>query len=208
MGITKIILVRHGQTAWNLNGHYKGQSDVPLTERGKKQAELLRDHFPVAQVAAIYSSDLCRARVTAETIAEHFDLPVQQEPAFRELAFGDWESLTYQQIVEGWPEGMANFLEHPDIMRIPHGETFAEVQQRGMKRLRELSAKHAGGTFVVVCHGAILRTILCAVLGMPLANVWRIRQFNTAVDILTLDKDNFPQLELLNSTEHLPADMK
>jgi len=205
--MTKLILVRHGQTEWNSSGRYQGQSDVPLSERGKQQAALLRDHFPVTQVDAIYSSDLCRARVTAETIAARFGLPVHLEPAFREISFGDWEGLTYEQIVGGWPEGMANFQKHPDIMQIPHGETFAEVQQRGMARLRELLTQHAGGTFVVTCHGAILRTILCTFLGMPLANVWRLRQFNTAVDIVTIGDDGFPMVELLNSTAHLPADM-
>ncbi len=205
--MTKLILVRHGQTEWNSSGKYQGQSDVPLSERGLAQAELLREHFPVDAVDAIYSSDLCRARVTAETIAARFGLTVQLEPAFRELSFGDWEGLTYEQIVSGWPEGMANFLQHPDIMQIPHGETFAAVQQRATQRLQELLTAHAGDTFVVVCHGAVLRTILCHLLGIPLANVWRLRQFNTAVDIVDFNEDNFPMVSVINSTSHLPVDM-
>ncbi|WP_026760344.1 MULTISPECIES: alpha-ribazole phosphatase [Selenomonas] len=201
--MTKVIFIRHGQTEWNVTGRYQGQSDVKLTEEGKKQAEKLADNFPVAKVDAIYASDLCRAMVTAETIAKKFGLKVQAEPAFRELSFGDWEGLTYQQIVDRWEEAMANFLQHPDILEIPGGESFPAVQQRAMKRLNELIEKHDGQTIVVVAHGAVLRTMLTAALHMPLQYLWSIRQFNTAVNIVRYDSDANPTVELLNSTAHL-----
>ena len=201
--MTKVIFIRHGQTEWNVTGRYQGQSDVKLTEEGKKQAEKLADNFPVAKVDAIYASDLCRAMVTAETIAAKFGLKVQAEPAFRELSFGDWEGLTYQQIVDKWEEAMANFLQHPDVLEIPGGESFPAVQQRAMKRLNELIEKHDGQTIVVVAHGAVLRTMLTAALHMPLQYLWSIRQFNTAVNIVRYDSDANPTVELLNSTAHL-----
>ncbi len=201
--MTKVIFIRHGQTEWNVTGRYQGQSDVKLTEEGKRQAVKLAGHFPVAEVAAIYASDLCRAMVTAETIAERFGLKVQPEPAFRELSFGEWEGLTYQQIVENWEDAMANFIQHPDIMEIPGGEGFPEVQLRAMQRLNELIQQHEGQTIVVVAHGAVLRTMLTAALHMPLQYLWSIRQFNTAVNIVRYDADANPTVELLNSTAHL-----
>ena len=201
--MTKVIFIRHGQTEWNVTGRYQGQSDVKLTEEGKKQAEKLADNFPVAKVDAIYASDLCRAMVTAETIAAKFGLKVQAEPAFRELSFGDWEGLTYQQIVDKWEDAMANFLQQPDVLEIPGGESFPAVQQRAMKRLNELIEKHDGQTIVVVAHGAVLRTMLTAALHMPLQYLWSIRQFNTAVNIVRYDADANPTVELLNSTAHL-----
>jgi len=206
--LTKVIFIRHGQTEWNVTGRYQGQSDVKLTEEGKKQAEKLADNFPVAKVDAIYASDLCRAMVTAETIAKKFGLKVQAEPAFRELSFGDWEGLTYQQIVDKWEEAMANFLQHPDILEIPGGESFPAVQQRAMKRLNELIEKHDGQTIVVVAHGAVLRTMLTAALHMPLQYLWSIRQFNTAVNIVRYDSDANPTVELLNSTAHLGSSVQ
>jgi alpha-ribazole phosphatase len=206
--LTKVIFIRHGQTEWNVTGRYQGQSDVKLTEEGKKQAEKLADNFPVAKVDAIYASDLCRAMVTAETIANKFGLKVQAEPAFRELSFGDWEGLTYQQIVDKWEEAMANFLQHPDILEIPGGESFPAVQQRAMKRLNELIEKHDGQTIVVVAHGAVLRTMLTAALHMPLQYLWSIRQFNTAVNIVRYDSDANPTVELLNSTAHLGSSVQ
>lgn len=167
------------------------------------QARKLAANFPVQDVAAIYASDLNRAMVTAETIAEQFGLPVQAEPAFRELSFGEWEGLTYQQIVGKWEDAMANFLQHPDILEIPGGENFPAVQKRATERLNELIRKHDGQTIVVVAHGAVLRTILTAALHMPLQYLWSIRQFNTAVNIVRYDAGANPTVELLNSTAHL-----
>ena len=201
--MTKVIFIRHGQTEWNVTGRYQGQSDVQLSEEGLQQAVKLAENFPVERVDAIYASDLQRAMVTAETIAKQFGLSVQAEPAFRELSFGDWEGLTYQQIVDKWEDAMANFLQHPDVLEIPGGESFPAVQQRAMKRLNELIEKHDGQTIVVVAHGAVLRTLLAAALHMPLQYLWSIRQFNTAVNIVRYDADANPTVELLNSTAHL-----
>ncbi len=206
--MTKVIFIRHGQTEWNVTGRYQGQSDVKLTEEGRAQAAKLAENFPVDQIDAIYASDLCRAMVTAETIAERFGLEVQAEPAFRELSFGDWEGLTYQQIVAKWEDAMANFMQHPDILEIPGGESFPAVQQRAMARLRELITKHEGETIVVVAHGAVLRTMLTAALHMPLQYLWSIRQFNTAVNIVRYDEGANPTVELLNSTAHLGREIQ
>ena len=206
--MTKVIFIRHGQTEWNVSGRYQGQSDVKLTAEGRAQAVKLAENFPVDQIDAIYASDLCRAMVTAETIAQRFGLEVQAEPAFRELSFGDWEGLTYQQIVAKWEDAMANFMQHPDILEIPGGESFPAVQQRAMARLRELIAKHEGQTIVVVAHGAVLRTMLTAALHMPLQYLWSIRQFNTAVNIVRYDEGANPTVELLNSTAHLGREIQ
>ena len=201
--MVKVVFVRHGQTEWNVSGRYQGQSDVALSAAGIEQAEKLAANFPVEHIDAIYASDLIRARVTAETVAKRFGLGVNLEPAFRELSFGDWEGLTYEQIVASWPDAMENFLAHPDILDIPHGESFPEVQQRAMSRLQELIQKHEGQTIMVAAHGAVLRTMLTAALHMPLQYLLIIRQFNTAVNIVRYDAEGNPTVELLNSTAHL-----
>ena len=201
--MTKVIFIRHGQTEWNVDGRYQGQSDVQLTAAGKDQAAKLAENFPVSKIDAIYASDLKRAMVTAETVAAGFGLSVQPEPAFREISFGKWEGLTYQQIVAEWPEAMDDFLQHPDILEIPNGETFPAVQQRALAKLEELIARHEGQTIAIVAHGAVLRTILTAALHMPLQYLWSIRQFNTAVNIVRYDAGANPTVELLNSTAHL-----
>ncbi len=202
--MTRLVLIRHGQTAWNKSGKYQGQSDVALSEEGLEQARCLAEHFPVEKLDAVYASDLSRAMVTAETVAQKFGLEVRPEPAFRELSFGKWEGLTYAEIVAGWPEAMANFLTHPDIMEIPQGESFSQVQQRAMARLKEIVAEHEphDHTVGIFAHGAVLRTILTGIMQMPLSQVWTLSQYNTAVNIVRFDEGR-PTVELLNSTAHL-----
>ena len=202
--MTRLVLIRHGQTAWNKSGKYQGQSDVALSEEGLEQARCLAEHFPVEKLDAVYASDLSRAMVTAETVAQKFGLEVRPEPAFRELSFGKWEGLTYAEIVAGWPEAMANFLTHPDIMEIPQGESFPQVQQRAMTRLKEIVAEHEPHDHIVgiFAHGAVLRTILTGIMQMPLSQVWTLSQYNTAVNIVRFDEGR-PTVELLNSTAHL-----
>ena len=202
--MTRVVFIRHGQTEWNKTGRYQGQSDVALSGEGIEQAKCLAEYFPVDRLDAVYASDLSRAMTTARIVADRFGLAVQQEKAFREISFGDWEGLTYQEIVSGWPEAMANFLTHPDVMEIPNGETFAQVQKRAMKRLREIVAEHESQNHVVgiFAHGAVLRTMLTALMQMPLSNVWTLSQYNTAVNIVRFDEAR-PTVELLNSTAHL-----
>ena len=200
--MTKFIFVRHGETEWNKAGRFQGQSDVSLSEKGFKQAEILAAHFPVDKVDAIYSSDLIRARNTAEAIARTFKIEVQTKKELRELHFGDWEGLTYDEIVGGWPDALANFLRHPDILEVPNGETFSQVQDRAMAAIMEIAKHHEGETVVVTAHGGILRTVLTTVMHIPLRYLWSIRQFNTAVSIACYDEAGWI-IELVNSTAHL-----
>lgn len=201
-GMTKIVLVRHGQTEWNISGRYQGQTDVPLSAEGVEQARRLAEDFPVGHLDAIYSSDLDRARVTAECLAKHFELPVRLEASFRELNFGAWEGLSYEEIISRWPDALENFLRHPDRLHIPEGESFLALQERAMAKVHEIVAAHPGKTVAVVAHGGILRTILCNALHMPLEYLWSIRQFNTAVSIVCYE-DGWSSVELMNSTAHL-----
>ena len=200
--MTKIFLIRHGQTEWNLAGKYQGQSNVQLSARGVEQARMLAAAFPARQLDAIYASDLSRAMTTARMIAERFRLPVQPEKAFREMNFGDWEGLTYAEIAAKWPDIANDFFRRPDRLLVPHGETFAILQERAVARVEELCAAHAGQTIAVFAHGAVLRTILAAALHMPLRYIWHIRQDNTAVNIVRYDEDG-ALIDLLNSTAHL-----
>ena len=200
--LTKIILIRHGQTDWNIAGRYQGQADIALSDVGIKQAEILAQNFPVKKIDAIYSSDLKRAHFTANKIGEKFDVNVKTVKAFREICFGDWEGLTYEQITKKWPIALNNFFQAPDILEIPNGETFVEVQKRAMAALHEIIDQHNDSTVVIVSHGAILRTVIAGVLHTPLKYLWSFRQENTAVNIFTYNEGYF-MVDLLNSTAHL-----
>ena len=202
----RLILVRHGQTEWNAGGRYQGQSNVALSDTGRKQARFLAERFPVRQLDAIYTSDLDRAKETAECVGKRLGLTVCQEIAFRELSFGDWEGLTYQEISSRWPEEAEKLFTAPDELVIPHGETFQDLQKRALDKIYSLYEKHIDQTVAVFAHGAINKTILAGLMHIPLHYLWSLRQDNTAVNILRLD-DGYVTVELINSTSHLGEDM-
>ena len=202
----RLILVRHGQTEWNAGGRYQGQSNVALSDTGRKQARFLAERFPVRQLDAIYTSDLDRAKETAECVGKRLGLTVYQEKAFRELSFGDWEGLTYQEISSRWPEEAEKLFTAPDELVIPHGETFRDLQKRALDKIYSLYERHIDQTVAVFAHGAINKTILAGLMHIPLHYLWSLRQDNTAVNILRLD-DGYVMVELINSTSHLGEGM-
>ena len=204
---TKLVLVRHGQTEWNVAGRYQGQSDVRLSAEGIEQAKSLAEHFPEDNIKAIYSSSLSRAAETARSIAAVYHLPVCLEDDLQELDFGSWEGMTYAQISKLWPQEIAAFFSRPDMLDIPQGESFSALQERAINKIKEIILNHENDTVVIVAHGAILRTILAFALHMPLRYLWSLRQFNTAVNILSFNQGNFI-VELLNSTAHLHSSTK
>lgn len=200
--MTRIYLIRHGETEWNKEGRLQGTSNVLPSPEGIRQAKLLAEHTPFRTVDAIYSSDLSRAVKTAEILAEKFNLPVIEERGFRETDFGDWEGRLFSDLLDEEPDGFEQFFTKPDKVHPPNGETFLESQARVMTALEEIVADNDDKSIIVVAHGSVIRLILCAALSMPLRKMWAIGQFNTAVNILRVD-DGVATVELVNSTAHL-----
>jgi len=200
--MAQIILVRHGQTLWNKDLRYQGHSDVALSDDGLRQAEFVAERLSKEKLAAIYSSDLSRASITAERIAQHHSLPVVIRPELREVLFGQWEGLNYNAIKEGWSSEIDEFFVHPTRVTIPGGETFHEVQERTSRVIDEIVKTYPDKTVAVVSHGAAIRTILCTALDISLDRIWAFRQDNTAVNIIDyLGAHNV--VRLVNDIHHL-----
>ena len=200
--MTRIYLIRHGETEWNRTGRWQGTSDVLLSPAGIRQAQLWAEHAPFTDVDAIYSSDLSRAIKTAEILADRFSLPVIEERGFRETNFGDWEGGTLSELLAAFPDDFGKFFVEPDQVKPPNGEIFSECQARAMTALEQIVAVNADKKIVIVSHGLVIRLILCAVLSMPIRKVWAISQSNTAVNIIRVDDGN-ATVELVNGTSHL-----
>lgn len=200
--MTKIILIRHGETIWNKLGKYYGWTDVDLSAKGILQAKLLADNFPVPKVDAVYASDLQRAYNTAEYIGSKFHCKVQINKNLREMNFGRWEGLIYQEVLDQWPAEVEKFIEHPDKVEIPDGETFAQVQQRVMNSMHNIVDANNNKTVVVVVHGVVIAVTLAAVLGVDLQYLGIFQQSNTGINILSYDKEKW-QVQLINGTAHL-----
>ncbi|WP_346354290.1 alpha-ribazole phosphatase [Azotosporobacter soli] len=200
--MTRVFLIRHGETEWNKNMKYQGQTDVPLSDAGRKQAEKLASRLSKVDFAAVYSSDLIRAYETATVLAAPHELPVTVCPGLKEINFGEWEGLTYDNISGQWSGEMQRLFSRPNEVEIPSGESFYQVQQRVVASLEELVKAHENETILVVSHGAAIRTAICAALEIPLNNLWSIRQDNTALNIFEYHAERIV-IGCLNDSNHL-----
>lgn len=201
--MTRVILVRHGQTLWNALGKYQGHTDVPLNEVGIEQARKVAKRLAGENISAVYASDLSRAKDTAKIIAQKHGLEVETDKKLREMNFGLWEGKTYTQIQEEYPQLVKVWISDPQLLQIPQGETFSQVQLRAIRALKEIIRRHnINETIVVVAHGLTIISIICAVLEIDLKNMWKIKQGNTGISIIEF-YDNNGILTLFNDTHHL-----
>ncbi len=171
---TRLYLTRHGEVV--NHGVYNGQTDVDITELGVRQMERLRDLLLAKPLAAIYSSDLLRTRKGAEIIGTPHSLKPESLIEFREVNFGRWQGLTYQEVMERYPTDIPQWMQDLEAFRIPQGESLADVRQRAIPRLAELIERHRGQEILLVAHGALNRLILAEALHLPLAHLLRIEQ--------------------------------
>lgn len=151
--MTTLLLVRHGETDWNADGRLQGHTDRPLSDYGRRQAWQLAEELEGEQLDAIYSSDLARARETAEIVGERLGLPVELDPDLREKDWGNWEGLTS--------------VERDRIEFV--GESTEAHQARMLRALRRISERHRGeGPVLVVTHGGSMRRVQTAAMGLAL----------------------------------------
>ena len=160
MEVTRIIAVRHGETAWNVDARIQGQLDIALNDRGHWQARQVGRALADEPVAAVYASDLQRAWHTAERIAEAASAALHPEPDLRERRFGLFEGRTFQEIEQAWPEQAQHWRK-----RVPHwvppegGESLQVVRERVGNAVHRIAARHPGELIVLVAHGGVLDAI-------------------------------------------------
>ena len=203
--MTRIFLIRHGETEWNALGRLQGTSNVQLSAVGIHQAKLLAAHAPFHAADAIYSSDLIRARSTAEILAQRFNLKVRVMLELREANFGDREGHSVKELAEDLNSGFETFFTAPEICQPPHGENSFDCQNRIVGAIKKIVAENKSSEdkrIIVVSHGAAIRLFLCWVLGMPIRKMWALSQFNMALNVLRVDDGAFT-VEMMNSTLHL-----
>lgn len=172
--MTQFCLIRHGQTDWNLEGRYQGQSDVPLNETGRAQARALAAKLAGQPFSAIYASDLSRARETAEIVAAALNLPVRLEARLREIHQGQWEGQLVDDIKARYADIWQQRAIDPAGIRSPQGETVGEVAARVSAALEEISRAHPLGSVLVVSHGLSLATVLCKARGIPVGQAYTV----------------------------------
>ncbi len=154
--MTKFILLRHGQTDWNLQRRYQGQSDIALNETGEAQSQLAGTQLRNMPLDVIYSSDLIRARDTAMAVKQyHPNTPIHFDQRIRERSFGDFEGKSYEKDLMN-PGLAGDMHRNPVTFRFPGGESLMDVSVRAQEFLTEMLEKHPDETVLIVSHGSFL----------------------------------------------------
>jgi probable phosphoglycerate mutase len=200
--MTRIYLVRHGQTAWNKEEIFRGRTNVPLDETGLRQAELVGRYFKGMEIHGIYSSPLARARETAEKIAQLHNLKVQPLQGIIDMSFGNWEGQSHRDIQKNDKETYHQWVETPHLVRLPGGESLDDVRMRAMAALDEVIQKHPGKTLVLVTHRVVNKVLISGILGLDSSHFWQIAQDTTAINLIQ-HRDGKYVLLLMNETCHL-----
>jgi alpha-ribazole phosphatase len=165
--VTTLILVRHGETDWNRDGRWQGHADAPLNERGREQARMLADELGDEDVAAVYSSDLSRARETAEIIAERLGGPrVKADDRLREVNVGGWSGLTTAEIHARFPDEVDRWRAGDRAHTFDGGESYAVMGERVVAALEDIATRHPDEQVLVVLHGGPIRALLAHAAGI------------------------------------------
>ena len=202
--MVKVILVRHGETDWNLSRRIQGGgSDTQLNQKGRQQAESLALRLKQEKIQAIYSSPLQRAQDTARAIARYYQLPVEIEPSLKEIEVGALEGMSIAGVGK-LSELLVRHKQGDELPRLPGGESVAEVQQRVWGAIQRLVDRHNDGVLVIVGHYFSVLTAICSVLNLPLAQIDKLRLNSGSLSIITFDGQT-PRLVLFNDTCHLAS---
>lgn len=153
---TRLVVIRHGETAWNRATRIQGHTDIPLSPLGLAQADRLAAALTDEPLAAIYSSDLSRARQTAEALARVQGLSIHFDAALRERAFGRFEGLSWAEIDQGYPEDAARWRKREPDFAVGGGESLAVFSARCLAAARRAAAAHPGQSIALVAHGGVL----------------------------------------------------
>ncbi len=200
--MTEILLIRHGETGWNVSETFRGRADVELNETGLRQAELLGKYLSAGKIDVIYSSPLKRAVKTAGAIAKYQKIQVNTAENLIDFDYGEWQGLTVAE-VKKWDDVLyQDWLDTPEQMRIPGGETLEDVLNRAMPFVVGSVMRCREGTIALVAHRVVHKVIICALLGLDNAHFWDIRMDTAAITRFNYD-GNHAVLTSHNDTSFL-----
>lgn len=201
--VTRVCFIRHGETDWNSELRLQGQIDLALNASGESQAAALGPWFLGKAAAAIYSSDLLRARQTAQPIADALRLPIVTLTALRERNFGRCEGLTMTEIADRYADdAQAIESNDPDYILPGNGESRRQLNARILRCVDELTRAHRGQTIIVVTHGGVLDVIYRRAKNLPVDSPRNYPIPNTGLNWLAIGDEQW-LIELWGSTQHL-----
>jgi len=170
--MTHLILIRHGETDWNIQGRWQGQEDVPLNRRGRQQVQQAAKTMANKNINAIYASDLTRAVDTAKPLARITRLRIRLDSRLREIHQGEWQGLLISEIQSRYADLFQKRINNPMEVAPPGGETVHQVWERVRQALNEIVKKHPSETVAIVSHGFVLALARVHFEHRPLEDVW------------------------------------
>lgn len=200
--IPGIILVRHGQTAWNREERFRGRSDIPLDEIGLRQAEATAARLAFSGACAVFSSPLKRTMMTAQPIAAALGLSVEPWPELIDIDYGAWQGLSTAEAQANDPLLYQRWLETPHLAAFPSGERLQDVRDRIVRVIASVLARYPDRTVILVSHVVVCRVFICTVLGLELSHFWQIGQEPCAVNTIGV-REGMLVLNSMNDTCHL-----
>jgi probable phosphoglycerate mutase len=202
MGV-KLFLIRHGQTTGNLEGRYQGSMDTDLTPEGIKQAKLARNYLKNVLISGIYSSPMKRTMQTAKIISEGTNLEINILEGLKELNFGKWEGLKFEEINEKYRNDYQKWLSDPYNCPPTDGESFVELIKRSQLEIKKIASSVPDNSNVaVITHGGVILALLVDWLKIP-PQCWRsLIQRQGAINVVVMDGE-FPYISSINYTGHI-----
>jgi 2,3-bisphosphoglycerate-dependent phosphoglycerate mutase len=174
--LTRVVAVRHGETAWNVQTRIQGQLDIGLNAIGRRQAERLGLALADENLGAVYASDLQRTLDTARAVAEQAGVPVHTDAALRERGFGTFEGLTWAEVEQQHPDASRRWRERDASFGPPGGETLAVFYERAVSALTTIAARHRGEHIAIVTHGGVLDALYRAAsrIALDAPRTWQL----------------------------------
>ncbi|HEX9884359.1 MAG TPA: histidine phosphatase family protein [Desulfobaccales bacterium] len=200
--MTRIILVRHGQTPWNKDKIFRGSRDIPLNDTGREEARLAGEWLKGETIHAAYCSPLSRARDTGEAISRHHGLQVADLPGLTDLKYGDWEGLPLTEVKVKYADLYRRWETAPHTVRFPNGETLNEVKARALAAVAAVVQRHPEQTVLLAAHRAVNKVLIAAFIGLDNSHFWRLGQDTTAINSFN-EVNGTWHIMLLNDTCHL-----
>lgn len=202
--MTRVYFVRHGQSESNLITQFAGSLDMPLTEKGRQQAEASARFLRAVPFTAVYASDLCRAYDTGLAVAQMQEIPITGDTRLREIFAGEWEGRTYSDLERDFPDSYGAWRHRIGLARCPGGESVAQLQERVRACVEEIVRRHPGETLCIATHATPIRVMECVWTHTPLSQMHTIPWVsNASVTVAEYDDGGVGRLLERDLHEHL-----
>ena len=203
----RLIVVRHGETQYNIQNRITGQSDVPLSPLGERQAERVGTYLANEKIDIIVSSDLQRARATGQAVARFHNIPIQEDTDLREIAMGEWEGHNSAEIMSLFADAQIKWRADATNFAIPGGgENLTQVHARIVRAVKRWYTQYPDANVIWVTHGGFIGLLACHLLDLEINRRWQFRHDNASITEFWIRSERVIMAHL-NETAHL-ADMR